>query len=410
MRPKISGPSDVISSEAAANLEAVFSEDEIWAALKDCDGNKTPGPDGFNLACVQKCWPVMKSEIVRMFHEFHTNAKLSTGINSSFIVLIPKRDNSSRLGDYRPISLVSSIYKILAKVLSKRVKQVLSAMISEVQWIRWMKTCITTTMVSTLVNGAPTEEFQPQKGLWQGDPLSPFLFIVVAEGLNLLLERAIEKGLIKGASVGSDQFGISHLQFADDTIIFCEGGMKEVLNTKRVLRLAFRGQSQKKEHLVSSSGEVSEEALFLEEETGVVKSISKIQANFLWGGSATNRKVHMVKWKEVTKSKNQGGLGVRDLSEVNECLLLKWWWKYGSDDKALWKSVIYSSLRVGVEDSCSSLAKRSMQFSVASVWRWRAAASGLGLAISVGVWCWFHMVKWWDQVWAIPGSVEGLLQ
>ncbi|XP_028101365.1 uncharacterized protein LOC114300709 [Camellia sinensis] len=75
-------------------------------------------------------------------------------------------------------------------------------------------------MVSILVNGSPTEEFQPQKGLRQGDPLSPFLFIIAAEGLNLLLGRAIEKGLFKGASIGCDQLGISHLQFADDTIIF----------------------------------------------------------------------------------------------------------------------------------------------------------------------------------------------
>ncbi|XP_028107652.1 uncharacterized protein LOC114306580 [Camellia sinensis] len=170
-------------------------------------------------------------------------------------------------------------------------------------------------MVSILVNSTPTEEFQPQKGLRQGDRLSPFLFIVAAEDLNLLLERAIEKGLTKSASGGSDQLDISHLQFADDTIIFCEGGMEEVLNIKRVLRCF---------------------------EVGVVKSISKLQANFLWGGSATNRKVHMVKWKEVAKSKNQGGLGVRDLGVVNECLLLKWWWRYGSDDKALWKSVLCS--------------------------------------------------------------------
>ena len=104
------------------------------------------------------------------------------------------------------------------------------------RWIRWMKTCITTTKVSILVNGAATEEFQPHKGLRQEDPLSPFLFIVTVEGLNLLLNRAVEKGMIKGVTVGFDQLGISHLQFADDTIIFCEGANEEVLNIKTVLR------------------------------------------------------------------------------------------------------------------------------------------------------------------------------
>ncbi|XP_028083312.1 uncharacterized protein LOC114284578 [Camellia sinensis] len=79
-RPKLSGPFNVINSEAAVKLEAEFTEAEIWVAIQDCDGNKAPGPDGFNLACIKKCWSIMKSEIVQLFHEFHTNAKLSYGI------------------------------------------------------------------------------------------------------------------------------------------------------------------------------------------------------------------------------------------------------------------------------------------------------------------------------------------
>lgn len=54
-RPQISGPFATISSEATVGLEAMFTEDEIWEAIQDCDGNKAPGPDGFNLACIQKC-------------------------------------------------------------------------------------------------------------------------------------------------------------------------------------------------------------------------------------------------------------------------------------------------------------------------------------------------------------------
>ncbi|XP_028077559.1 uncharacterized protein LOC114279501 [Camellia sinensis] len=418
MKPNISGPFDVISSEAAANFEAVFSEDEICAALKACDGNKVPGPDGFNLACIQKCWPVMKSEIIQMIHEFHTNAKLSSGVNSSFIALILKKDNPSGLGDYRPISLsafVSGRHILDGVLIANEVVdgwhkaknkgiilkldfekaydslnwEFLLPMLGKfgfgAKWIRWMKTCIITTMVSILVNGAPIEEFQPQKGLRQGDHLSPFLFIVAVEGLNLLLERAIEKGLIKGASVGFDQLaeglnllleraiekslikgasvgfdqlGISHLQFADDTIIFCEGLLLGA-NPRRkstwspVVDKFQKKLSSWKRKLLSFAGKLTliKSALsnlpiyflsILKMPKGVVKSISKLQANLLWEGSATNTKVHMVKWKEVTNSKNQGGLGVRDLGEANECLLLMWWWRYGSDDKALWKSVIYS--------------------------------------------------------------------
>lgn len=132
-RPKMSGPFATISPEAAVGLEEVFTEAEIWKAIQDCDGNKAPGPDGFNLACIQSCWKIMKGEIIQLMHEFHSNGKLSRGINSSFIVLIPKKDNPVGFGDFRPICLVSLVYKVLAKVLSRRLKRVLLSVISEVQ-------------------------------------------------------------------------------------------------------------------------------------------------------------------------------------------------------------------------------------------------------------------------------------
>ncbi|XP_028066481.1 uncharacterized protein LOC114269378 [Camellia sinensis] len=219
------------------------------------------------------------------------------------------------------------------------------------KWIRWMKACISLTSVSVLVNGAPTEEFQPQKGLRQGDPFLPFLFIIAAEGLNLLLARAKVHGLFRGAIICSNDVSVSHLQFADDTIIFCKGDNEDILNIKRVLRWANpRKQStwnpvvQKvkkklsswKRKLLSYVGRLTVIKAVLGNlpiyflslfrmPKSVVKALDKLQSSFLWGGNVNKRKMHLVKWKEITKSKSQGGLGVRDLGEVNECLLLKWW-------------------------------------------------------------------------------------
>ncbi|KAK2421774.1 hypothetical protein QL285_032366 [Trifolium repens] len=70
---------------------------------------------------------------MRFRTEFHRNGKLTRGINSTFIALIPKVDNPLKLNDFRPISLVGSMYKILAKVLANRLRQVVGSVVSEVQ-------------------------------------------------------------------------------------------------------------------------------------------------------------------------------------------------------------------------------------------------------------------------------------
>ena len=71
--------------------------------------------------------------MVQFFKEFHATGKLVKGLNSSFIVLIPKKENPGGLNDYRPISLINSIYKILAKVLSRRLRDTLPGVVGEIQ-------------------------------------------------------------------------------------------------------------------------------------------------------------------------------------------------------------------------------------------------------------------------------------
>jgi hypothetical protein len=182
--------------------------------------------------------------------EFHRNGKLTKDINSTFVALILKVDSPQRLNDFRPISLVGSLYKILAKVLANRLRVVIGSVISKSHttfvkdqqilygilianevvdearkskkelmlfkvdfekaydsvdwgyldavmgrmtfpplWRKWMRECVCTTTASVLVNGSPTEEFSFQMGLRQGDPLSPLLFLLAAEGLNALQEK-----------------------------------------------------------------------------------------------------------------------------------------------------------------------------------------------------------------------------
>ncbi|KAK2634867.1 hypothetical protein Ddye_029659 [Dipteronia dyeriana] len=104
------------------------------------------------------------------------------------------------------------------------------------RWRNWMRDCMSSPIISVLVNGSSTPQFHIERGLRQEDPLSPFLFNLAVEGLNVLLSKACEHKLIKGVLFGKNAVHISHLQFADDTIFFLEPKMEVLLNAKRDLR------------------------------------------------------------------------------------------------------------------------------------------------------------------------------
>ena len=93
------------------------------------------------------------------------------------------------------------------------------------KWIGWMWSCISTAKFSVLVNGVPAGFFSSSKGLRQGDPLSAYLFVMRMEVLSVLFTRVVEGGFIYDCRIwrGRGQaVNISHLLFADDTIVFCE--------------------------------------------------------------------------------------------------------------------------------------------------------------------------------------------
>jgi len=229
--------------------------------------------------------------------EFYVNRRFPRGCNASFIALLPKVSEPQNLNDYRPISLIGCIYKIVAKILANRLKKVMPFIIDERQsafiegrhllhstvianevveearkglkpcivfkvdyekaydsvswdfllymlrrmgfgpkWIRWIDGCLKSASISVLVNGSPSHEFIPQRGLRQGDPLAPFLFNIVAEALNGILKAAVGRNLYNGFTVGSNNVDISILQYADDTIFYGEASMMNIKAIKAILR------------------------------------------------------------------------------------------------------------------------------------------------------------------------------
>jgi hypothetical protein len=310
-RPLLDGLSfDSILENEASWLERDFEEEEVRKVVAAMDDDKPPGPDGFSMAFFQACWDVLKVDIMKVFSDFHASGKFVRSLNASFIALIPKTQGAIDLTDFRPISLVGGIYKIISKVLANRLKMVMEKIISKSQnvfirgrqildpvlianecidsrlrssepgvickmdhenaydhvnwdfllymlsrcgfrekWCSWIAYCISSVRFSILVNGSPTSFFSSSRGLRRGDPLSPLLLVFVMEALSRMLSTAFSQGLLAGFSVGNVVF--SHLLFANDTLIFC-GALPAHLCDLRGLFLLFEAVSGLQVNLAKS--------------------------------------------------------------------------------------------------------------------------------------------------------------
>jgi len=103
------------------------------------------------------------------------------------------------------------------------------------KWVQWIKHCISSVSFSILLNGEPSNVFTPTRGIRQGDPLSPYLFIIMSNILSTLMNKAVQDGSIKGIRLKPTCPILSHLLFADDAIFFIDGTIKEAQNVSNVL-------------------------------------------------------------------------------------------------------------------------------------------------------------------------------
>ena len=125
-RPFVEGLEfDRIGNMERVWLERKFEREEILQVVSDLDGDKAPGPDEFTMAFYHHCWRVVEKDVLAVFEEFFQRCKFKKSLNATFIALIPKKNDASNIRDFRPISLVGSVYKILAKVLANRLRVVL---------------------------------------------------------------------------------------------------------------------------------------------------------------------------------------------------------------------------------------------------------------------------------------------
>nr|GEU97204.1 RNA-directed DNA polymerase, eukaryota [Tanacetum cinerariifolium] len=164
----------------------VSQKAKVKWAVWDCGTDKSPGPDGFTFGFYRHFWAMIENDVFEAVKCFFTYDDIPVGCNAVFIALIQKISDANLVKDFRPISLIGSIYKIIAKILANRLVGVLEDIVNEIQ------SCLRSSRGSILINGSPMEEFQFFKGLKQGDMLSPFLFILVMESLHLSFQRVVD--------------------------------------------------------------------------------------------------------------------------------------------------------------------------------------------------------------------------
>ena len=114
-------------------MDSLFTEEKIFKAIFQLDRDKALGPDDFTIAVFQNYWDVIKEDLVRLFAEFHRSGIINQSTNAFFIVLLPKKSLIKKISDFRPISLITSLYKIIVKVLSGCLRGVLHETIDSSQ-------------------------------------------------------------------------------------------------------------------------------------------------------------------------------------------------------------------------------------------------------------------------------------
>lgn len=118
-----------ISMMEAIKLEAPLTLEEVKIAMWECGSDKAPSPDGFTFKFIKTYWDTVKTDVMNFILHFDKFGTIARGCNSSFISLVPKVKDPSSLSDYRPISLIGCMYKIISKVLALRLKKVIGGVI-----------------------------------------------------------------------------------------------------------------------------------------------------------------------------------------------------------------------------------------------------------------------------------------
>ncbi|CAM8982176.1 unnamed protein product [Rhodiola kirilowii] len=289
-----------ITPEMSEKLCEPVSKIEVQAAVFQMSPLKAPGPDGFHALFYQKFWSILKETVIGKVLKVFEEGKMEEGMNDTLIVLIPKNKKPKKIEEFRPISLCNVSAKIVTKILANRLKDILPYIISETQsafipgrlisdnillahevmhyirsrrnqktgffsvktdmskaydrmewsflkqmmvklgfpdrWTNLVMDCISSVRYKINLNGMIVDIPSPARGLRQGDPLSPYLFLLCSEWLSRKLEEGILSKSITGVRICQGAPIISHLFFADDSVFFLKATEQSARGLRAILR------------------------------------------------------------------------------------------------------------------------------------------------------------------------------
>ncbi|XP_021754445.1 uncharacterized protein LOC110719774 [Chenopodium quinoa] len=363
MQPVLDAVETRVTDEMNALLTEAFTREEVICALKHMHPTKALDPDGMPTLFYKKFWDVVGDDVVSYVLDILNNNAPIDPINHTHIVLIPKNNECDSTKDYQPISLCNVLYKLVSKVLSNKLKLILPSVISEnqsafvpgrlimdnvlveyeifhylckkksgirgymamkldmskaydrMEWgfiegmmlnlgfnhnfVSLIMRCLSSVSYSILVNGFLTSSFVPSRGLRQGDLISPFLFLICAEGFSALLRNAEQSRMVHGVKLvrNVDPISLEMLQL--------KLNFTKVEGHEKYLGLpTYIGRSKK-----------------------VVFQVIQDRVWKQWGQKDGERKLVLIRWDKMCKSKKKGGLDLRDMRAFNSSLLAKQCWR-----------------------------------------------------------------------------------